>query len=362
MKALVIGGATIDVITSIDPSDIECLTMKNATNSYLMMEQGKKVEAARIENQVGGGACNAAVAMARLGADVSCVLKLGNDVDADRVLGKLTEENIDTRYVKKNLSEQTGKSIIISSHDRNAGVFVHRGANTTLSMDDLSEDMFQGIDLVYVSTLSSQSANAFPKIVEYAKKAGAFVACNPGVRQIRRRKEEVLDALKWVDLLAINKEEARVLAEGYAAISNPPVASDNPQPELIEQGLGEKDAFVALKDLALKIHGLGCAYLVVTNGAEGAYLAKVDNAILFRPSVPCTVESTIGAGDAFNATIAYALVAKQTVYSALNMAAANGAAVASHMDTQSGLMSADGIKKKVLGMDSSRILSFAMDD
>ena len=48
MKALVIGGATIDVISSIDTADIECITMKNATNSYLMMEQGKKVEATRI--------------------------------------------------------------------------------------------------------------------------------------------------------------------------------------------------------------------------------------------------------------------------------------------------------------------------
>ncbi len=357
MNVLVIGGATIDVITSIDTADIECLTMKNATNSYLMMEQGKKVEATRIENQIGGGACNAAVAMSRLGANASCIMKLGNDVDADRVLGRLAEEKIDTRFVKKEPSEQTGKSIIISSHDRNAGIFVHRGANTTLSLSDINEQMFEGIDLVYVSTLSSQSANAFPKIVELAKKAGAFVACNPGIRQIRRRKEEVLDALKWVDLLAINKEEARALAEGYVAVSDLKRTVVESLPELLRDGLGDKDAFVSLQGLAQKIHSIGCTYLVVTNGAEGGYLIN-GQTMLFRPSVPCEVESTIGAGDAFNATISFALVSKQTVYGALNMAASNGAAVAASLDTQSGLLNENEIKKKVLAMDSSRILSF----
>lgn len=361
VKALVIGGATIDVITSIDTADIECLTMKNATNSYLMMEQGKKVEATRIENQIGGGACNAAVAMARLGAKVSCVLKLGSDHDADRVLGRLTEEKIDTCFVKKELREQTGKSIIVSSHDRNAGIFVHRGANTTLCLSDVTKEMFEGVDLVYVSTLSAQSANAFPKIVELAKKAGAFVACNPGIRQIRRRKGDVLNALKWVDLLAINNEEACALAEGVVSVSDQKNVAVEQQPELIAKGFGDKDAFVSFQDLARQVHDIGCRYLVVTNGAEGGYLAD-KNTVLFRPSVPCDVESTIGAGDAFNATIAYALVSKQTVYGALNMAASNGAAVAASLDTQSGLLSENEIKKKVLGMDSSRIQTFPIKD
>ncbi|WP_135076493.1 carbohydrate kinase family protein [Terasakiella sp. SH-1] len=357
MKVLVIGGASIDVITSIDTENIECLTMSNATNSYLMMEQGKKVEARRIDNHVGGGAANAAVAMARLGGEVSCVLKLGDDLDSERVLKRLHEEQIDTRHVRKEPGRQTGKSIIVSSHDRNAGIFVHRGANTTLSLDDLSEKTFEGIDLVYVSTLSSNSADAFPAIVKMAKDAGAFVACNPGIRQIRNRKQQVLDALASVDLIAINKEEATALAQGMAIAQDQVTAKAIDLPEIIAEGLGETDAKVSLKHLRDQILSIGGTYLMVTNGAEGAYLATKET-ILFRPSVPCEVESTIGAGDAFNATLAFALASKQTVYTALNMAVSNGAAVASTLDTQSGLMQADELQKKILGMDSSRIQSF----
>jgi len=358
MKTLVIGGATIDVITSIDPMDIECITMKNATNSFLMMEQGKKVEATRIENQIGGGGGNAAVAMARMGADVSCVLKLGNDLDADRILGRLNEEKIKTHFVKKDQVEQTGKSIIISSHDRNAGVFVHRGANTTLCMDDLGDYMFEGMELVYISTLSSQSADAFPKIVELAKKAGAFVACNPGIRQIKGRKKQLFDALKLVDLLAINKEEAAVLVEGLISVSQEKIKTNDELPELIAQGVGERNSYIPFTELAQKIHEIGCTNLLVTNGAEGAYLAQ-GNTVLFRPSVPCQVESTLGAGDAFNATLAYSLQSKQSVFSALNMAALNGASVAAHLDTQSGLMTQDALHKRSISMDSSRILSYS---
>ncbi len=361
MKALVIGGATIDVITSIAPADIELITMKNATNSFLMMEQGKKVEAERIETHIGGGACNAAVAMARMGADVSSILKVGNDPEADRVLGRLAEEKVDTRYVVKNPQECTGKSIVVSSHDRNAGIFVHRGANTSLKESDINPQMFEGVDLVYVSTLSSKSADAFPKIVELAKKAGAFVACNPGIRQLRRRKEQVMAALQWVDLLALNDQEAATLAEGMVSVHEGPFSENKDDPALIKKGLGEAKARMKLADLAERITQIGCQYLIVTNGSEGAYLAS-KSGVHFRPSLPCELASTIGAGDAFNATFSAAICLKQTVWTALNMAAVNAASVAANLDTQSGLMTWEALNKRVLAMDSSKVLYFPVEE
>ncbi|MBE7636507.1 carbohydrate kinase family protein [Sneathiella sp. P13V-1] len=345
MKVLVIGGATIDVITSIDTEDIECITMRNATNSFLMLEQGKKVEAQRIDNQVGGGATNAAVAMSRLGGDVSAVLKLGDDMYATRVLERLADEKVDTRYVVKMPGEQTGKSIIISSHDKNAGVFVHRGANTTLSMDDVTPEMFDGVDLVYISTLSSNSANAFLPLVKLAKSKGCFVACNPGIRQIRNRKEQMFDALQYLDLMAINKEEATALAEGMTCSEGFGCPHEGQCPELIRHGLGDKDAEVSLEYLSRKILEAGCQNFTVTNGGEGAYLAS-GNLITFRPSVKVEVESTIGAGDAFNATLAFSLASGMSAADALTRAAINGASVAGMLDTQGGLLTKDEMSRR----------------
>ena len=345
MKVLVIGGATIDVITSIDTEDIECITMQNATNSFLMLEQGKKVEAQRIDNQIGGGATNAAVAMSRLGGDVSAILKLGDDMDANRVLERLSNENVHTGYVVKVPGEQTGKSIIISSHDKNAGVFVHRGANTTLSMRDVQPEMFEGVALVYISTLSSNSADAFLPLVKLAKSKGCFVACNPGIRQIRNRKEQMFEALQYLDLVAINKEEAAALAEGMTCSEGAGCAHEEDCPELIQHGLGDRDAEVSLEYLARKVLDTGCANFTVTNGGEGAYLAT-DETITFRPSVKVEVESTIGAGDAFNSTLAFALASGLDAASALTRAAINGASVAGTLDTQGGLLTKDEMSSR----------------
>ena len=361
MKALVIGGATIDVITSINSHDIEQITMHNATNSFLMMEQGKKIEASRIDRQIGGGATNAAVAMARMGGHIRALLKVGLDADGNSVIAKLKGEKIDTRYVFRNKNEPTGKSIIISSHDRNSGIFVNRGANTTLDDEDITAQMFKGMDLVYVSTLSGGSTNVFVKTVRLAKEAGAFVACNPGIRQLRRRCTQVIEACQWIDMFALNHDEACAFAEGLPSIkkTNGYVFQNQAIPTLLETGLCDSGYPVSLHGFINTIHTLGPKYIVITDGANGAYLG-LDNTVLYRPCIPCDVETTIGVGDAFNATFATAIVTRQSALNALNMAAVNAASVASTLDTQSGLMSLENIQKELITMDVSAIQSFAL--
>jgi ribokinase len=86
MKVLTIGGATIDTIAIIADNRIERMAMFNADTSFLLLEEGRKTEALDISTHVGGGAVNAAVAMARLGLDVSTLVKLGTDQRADMVL------------------------------------------------------------------------------------------------------------------------------------------------------------------------------------------------------------------------------------------------------------------------------------
>ena len=79
MKALTIGGATVDTIAIIADDRIERMSMLNADSSFLLLEEGRKTEALEISTHVGGGAVNAAVAMARIGLDVSTLVKLGKE-------------------------------------------------------------------------------------------------------------------------------------------------------------------------------------------------------------------------------------------------------------------------------------------
>ena len=97
MKVLTVGGAMIDTIAIIESNRIELMKMRNAETSFLLLEEGRKTEALEVSTHCGGGAVNAAVAMARLGADVATIAKLGRDARAEMVLSRLVEENISAK-------------------------------------------------------------------------------------------------------------------------------------------------------------------------------------------------------------------------------------------------------------------------
>src|SRR5262245_48839752 len=193
MKALTVGGAMLDTIAIIADDRIERMTMLNADSSFLLPEEGRKTEALAISTHVGGGAVNAAVAMSRLGFDVAALVKLGRDQRAETVLSHLMQEGVSTRWARRDGRAPTGASVLVSSHDRNAALFTFRGANTLLSQADLNADAF-GVDVVYVSSLSNEAADAFPAIVDRAKATARWCrsiracgSCRRAVRPSRRR-------------------------------------------------------------------------------------------------------------------------------------------------------------------------------
>src|SRR5262245_45335523 len=216
MKALTVGGAMIDTIAIIASDRIERMSMRNADSSFLLLEEGRKTEALEISTHVGGGAVNAAVAMSRLGLDVAALIKVGRDERAEMVLAHLMREGISTRWALRDGRAPTGSSVLISSHDRNAAIFTFRGANTLLDEGDLQSDAF-AVDVVYVSSLSNESADTFPAIIARAKAHGALVAANPRIRQLSSRGAAFQEALARIDILAINRTEADVLVPGLVA-------------------------------------------------------------------------------------------------------------------------------------------------
>lgn len=350
MKALTIGGATIDVIATVADREIERVTMHNATSSFLMLEEGRKVEAEQIDSFVGGGATNAAVSMARQGLHVSCLVKLGRDLEAEKVVTRLNEEGIDTDVTIRNAALPTAKSIMISSHVNNPTIFVSRGSNTLLQAEEITPDLFQGQDLVYVTGLSGESAACFPRIVELAKTAGARVAANPGIRQLTYRGQEILRTLQWVDVVTLNTVEAAQLCVALPLESRdrlPTQGGGKPAgPALLEDGLPLGERRVALNKFAELMHAHGPSTVVVTNGSEGAYICH-EGSIHFCPALPAEVLGTAGAGDAFASTFAAQQALGQSAENAAMLAAINAASVVGRIDTQSGLLSTAELKKRL---------------
>ncbi|MEM7188017.1 MAG: carbohydrate kinase family protein [Pseudomonadota bacterium] len=336
MKSLHFGSAMIDIITLVASENIEQATFTNGETSFLMLEAGRKLPAEQITTHVGGGGCNTAVGLARRGWETAVLAKVGEDVGAAAIRAHLDSNGVEDRLIP--CPAATGTAVMVASHDRNASIFVHRGANETLTADDLPD--FGGLDMVYVAPLSSASADAYADIVRRAHEAGALVASNPGIRQIATQGRAFLAALSNVDLVSVNRVEAETLAPFLAIEAAAILPAD--APPLLERGLHTPAGTLSFLGFLDAVRALGPRWVVVTDGTQGAYLAGPEGA-LWQPPAPADVVGTAGAGDAFCSTLAAALAEGLPASQALAEAACNAAAAVGVIDTTSGLLDRAGL-------------------
>lgn len=342
LNALVFGSVTIDIITSVASQAIERVTMQNATTSFLMLEQGRKIEADKISTFIGGGAANVSVSMARQGVSARIFSLTGNDLNAKKIKERLLEENVNTNTLTSINGYDTGIGVLISAHDHNAAIFTHRGANTRLNEKILANAPFNGSDVVYIAPLSDDSADCFPSIVSKARSAGSFIATNPGIRQLSSRPEDFMRVINDVNLLTLNKVELLALfpyLAGKITKHTPHIASsdDTPLPSLLKTGLKVGALSASLVDTIKAILHAGVTYVAVTDGADGAYLMN-NEAIYHVPPNKVNLKGTAGAGDAFASTLAAQLAAGMPPEKALTRANTNAASVVTEIDTMTGLM------------------------
>ena len=357
MKAVTVGSAVVDIITIVADSDIERMTMQNVASSFLLLEQGRKIDAESISTHLGGGAVNAAVAMARLGGlEISALIKIGMDLNGDRILERFAEEGIGASLICRTAEAGTGVAVMVSSHDRNATIFTHRGANTLLQEKDIQKTAFDDLDLLYVTSLSDSSADRFPLLVERAHQAGAMVAVNPGIRQLTSRTESFLKSLAKIDILIMNKVEVAALVPALSALA-PAVLSEvrpgdgAPLPDLMRKGLSFGGFDRSLVNVMMQLRGFGPSYVVITDGINGAYVAS-EESLLFCPALATEVQGTAGAGDAFASTLSSLLAGGEPCEAAVRAGVINAASVVGQVDTQSGLLAKAEIDTRIEALEA----------
>lgn len=348
LKAVTVGSSAVDIITVIADENVERITMANATASFLLLEQGRKIDAENISIHCGGGAVNVGVSLARLGLQVSVLSKVGTDVNASQVHQTLRDEGIDDSLLIETSEMATGVAVMISSHDRNATIFTHRGANTLLRCAELDAAKLDGLDLLYVASLSGGSAECFPDLLRSGKKAGAMVAANPGIRQLTSRRAEFFNAIGDLDLLNMNRVEAEALLPGTAAAKpiNRPLKLASEGPDLATRGLRYEGLHLELENFVRELHERGPRYVIITDGVKGAYLSA-DGAIHYCPVLATQVAGTAGAGDGFASTMTAFLVSGADPEHALRAATVNASSVVEHVDTQEGLLTQGALEQRL---------------
>lgn len=225
----------------------------------------------------GGKGANQAVAAARLGGNVTFVTKIGNDMFGAEAVNLFNIENIDTRFIIKDIDNPSGVALInVDEHGENS-IVVAAGSNGTLIPNDINNEVFTTSD----QDLFLMQLEIPTETVEFvAKKAvskGNRVILNPAPAS--QLSDNLLSSLY---IITPNETEAEFLT-----------------------GIKVHDIVTAEK-AAIKLREKGVSNVIITMGSSGAFLlsGKISQMI---PVVAVKAVDTTAAGDVFNGALAVAI-------------------------------------------------------
>jgi sugar/nucleoside kinase (ribokinase family) len=366
MKVLTIGSAMRDVFLCHKQLPVKHLNAYGKKECFLVLQEGSKIEIDSIQYYTGGGATNTAVSFARLGFVASAFYKIGNDYEGNTISAFLMDEKIDTKLTVYDSHIKTGVSFIIPCPSGDRTVLICRGANNMLKEHEIPLDAFNMYDVLHVTSLNGPTAAYLPLIMSHAKKYNIFVASNPGTSQLKENIHSLQASLPFIDILILNAQEVALFAHTLmkkecikTTKTIKSKKSDKYLPYLLQQPLQHKTMKCWLVDYCLFILNNGPSIVVVTNGAEGVYVATHDT-LYFHPSISTDIVSTLGAGDAFASCFVASVLQKKSIEDSLVRGIINSSSILEYLDAKTGLLSTIALESKFLPIGIDKISTYEM--
>lgn len=326
-KIICIGSSTKDIIFPIadgvlmeTPNDLE-------SQKKIVFELGAKYQVSEGRHEtIGGCAANVACGLARLGEEAHCATRVGADQSGNWIKGELEKFGVKTDLVQIGPDHRSDLSAIIAhipSEDRI--IFSDRDSNERLEI--LEDEMKNiGADWIFVSSLNGNVKENWEKkldkILETAAAENMKLIFNPGQKNIKSNPEKIIEAVRRLQILIVNKDEAIEIVDKL-------------------EGL-DKDSLNDEKYLAEKLHGAGAEIVVMTDGSRGAW-AFDGKDFLHVEAKKEKVADTLGAGDAFSSGFIAAHLKNKSLKECLDWGISNSSSVVRYYGAVEGLLSEDKI-------------------
>ncbi len=376
MNMLTIGGATTDMFIAYKDASWLNFDSEHEKRSFLLLEEGQKITLDTLVLHTGGGATNSAVSFKQLGFDVSIFCKLGNDKPAEFIMQRLQQSTINTQYIERTSAYRTGHSFIIPCKDGDRIVLVYRGANAHIKEDELPLDALNNYKNIYITSLPGEASHLLVPIARTAKEHGALVATNPGSSQLKLGSHDMYKALPHIDIFILNSHEACTFMlsmiqqniELHQKVLDTKLKKQPPelslphtqQAQLMKRPISYQTVCFDIRLFFKEVLSKGPQIVVVTNGAEGVYVATKDE-IVFHPSLPGHIENTLGAGDAFGSCFVAKYIEGASIKEAMLYGILNAASVISHLDAKSGLLSSDELEQRLQNAPKDLFQTFSLE-
>jgi len=298
----------------------------------IFADKGVPLHAAKTLHPAPGGApANLAVALARLGANVGFIGKVGVDDYGSFLIDLLTGEGVETTYFVADPHGPTMLAVVAAPSPTEQQFIIYEGASARLTPADLSESYITSASIfAYGSvTLASASRHAARQAVQWARDAGNHVVFDVNLRpllwpNLELARQQITKAVNSATIVKLNEAELEFLTG-----SGDPAQGSQ---QLVEAGLQ-----------------LCCVSL----GADGAYFNN-GAAQGHVPGFSIAVQDTTGSGDAFVAGLTFQLsgfskpvteLDEATLRHGITFANACGALAATQLGAMSALPALDAVEQ-----------------
>jgi len=252
----------------------------------------------------GGKGANAAVAVARAGAEAVLVGCIGDDDFGRMELAHLRQEGVNVDAVVADPETATGVAFIMIDADGENTILVVNGANDRLSAEAVSRALES-----HRGTLDGILINF--EIPEAAVAAGVRLGKDQGVPVIvDAGPPRPYDPETWAGCTILTPNALET-----ATLVGHPVQDD-----------------ATAEQAARELLAAGPQAVVLKRGARGALLLTTEREV-HVPAFPVKTVDTTGAGDAFSATLTAAIAEGQPVEQAVRRANAAGALTVTRFGT-----------------------------
>ncbi len=272
-RVTVYGSAAIDTIAVTDK----------------LPQKDEAVYISEVNDYLGGSAANVAVALSRLGVQVSFVGKVGGDAEGVLMMKEFLRNGVDVSGVIAEAKKRTSKTFIVVDRHGDKKIHVLGYGNSALALispNEIDWSRIEESEIVYVGEVYTEVAEL---VTSYARGCGKKIVYRPGLTIIEFDAEKVRSILRNVDLLILNRR-------GWEALRS-------------------------IRSTPTDLTKLGPEAIIVTQGEEGC-TAYTRNESFTVPAHRVKTLDTTGAGDAFAAGLMSALLENKVLRDCINYALA----------------------------------------
>jgi len=241
--------------------------------------RGETIFGRDFKTYCGGKGANQAVALARLGAHVSMIGKLGSDAFAEQLRNGLEESGVDSTGVTST-GGSSGTALITTSAEGDNTIVVIPGANDALLPEDIDRhrDKIEAASMVLAQLEIPRATTEHLALVVRA--AGVPFLLDPAPAYALSSR--VLESVSW---LTPNESETKTL------LGLDPAAESPYEPHTCAE----------------RLIALGARNVILKLGARGVYMFGRDIDGAYIDGFPVNAVDSTAAGDAFNGAFAFAV-------------------------------------------------------